>query len=243
MRDLGVQCRVDGELRQDGRTAQLLHDVPSVIAWITSFMTLLPGDVVLTGTPAGVGPLTAGSTVDVVVEGIGTLSNPVVSRMTVRLRVAPSPTGDPHVGTAYMSLFNLAFVRQQGGQFVLRVEDTDRARFREDSEQQVYDTLRWLGLEWDEGPDRGGPYAPYRQSERLDTYRPHVERLLAEGHAYRCWCTTERLTAMREEQQRAQAADRLRPAVPRQDRRRSGPRCRATRPRRSCACWCPTTCR
>src|SRR5690349_2223020 len=96
----------------------------------------------------------------------------------VRLRVAPSPTGDPHVGTAYMSLFNLAFVRQQGGQFVLRVEDTDRARFREDSEQQVYDTLHWLGLDWDEGPDKGGPFAPYRQSERLDTYRPYVDRLL-----------------------------------------------------------------
>jgi glutamyl-tRNA synthetase len=123
--------------------------------------------------------------------------------MTVRLRVAPSPTGDPHVGTAYMSLFNLAFVRQQGGQFVLRVEDTDRARFREDSEQQVYDTLRWLGLDWDEGPDKGGPYAPYRQSERLDTYRPHVERLLAEGHAYECWCTSERLQEMREAQQKA----------------------------------------
>jgi len=123
--------------------------------------------------------------------------------VTVRLRVAPSPTGDPHVGTAYMSLFNLAFVRQQGGQFLLRVEDTDRARFRADSEQQVYDTLRWLGLAWDEGPDRGGPAGPYRQSERLDTYRPHVDRLLAEGHAYRCWCTSERLTAMREEQQRA----------------------------------------
>ena len=76
----------------------------------------------------------------------------------MRLRVAPSPTGDPHVGTAYMSLFNLAFVRQQGGQFVLRVEDTDRARFRADSEQQVYDTLRWLGLDWDEGPDKGGPF-------------------------------------------------------------------------------------
>jgi glutamyl-tRNA synthetase len=122
--------------------------------------------------------------------------------MSVRVRVAPSPTGDPHVGTAYMSLFNLAFARQQGGQFVLRVEDTDRARFREDSEQQVYDTLRWLGLDWDEGPDRGGPYAPYRQSERLDTYRPHVERLLAGGHAYHCWCSGERLTAMREEQQK-----------------------------------------
>ena len=122
--------------------------------------------------------------------------------MTVRVRVAPSPTGDPHVGTAYMSLFNLAFARQQGGQFVLRVEDTDRARFRADSEQQVYDTLRWLGLDWDEGPDKGGPFAPYRQSERLETYRPHVDRLLADGHAYLCWCSGERLTSMREEQQR-----------------------------------------
>jgi glutamyl-tRNA synthetase len=101
-----------------------------------------------------------------------------------------------------MSLFNLAFARQQGGQFLLRVEDTDRARFRADSEQQVYDTLRWLGLDWDEGPDKGGPYAPYRQSERLDTYRPHVEALLAAGHAYHCWCTGERLQAMREDQQR-----------------------------------------
>ncbi|MCW2680746.1 MAG: glutamyl-tRNA synthetase [Frankiales bacterium] len=122
--------------------------------------------------------------------------------MTVRVRVAPSPTGDPHVGTAYMSLFNLAFARQQGGQFVLRVEDTDRARFREDSEQQVYDTLRWLGLDWDEGPDRGGPYAPYRQSERLETYKPHVDKLLADGHAYLCWCSGERLTQMREDQQK-----------------------------------------
>ncbi len=120
----------------------------------------------------------------------------------VRLRVAPSPTGDPHVGTAYMSLFNLAFARQQGGQFVLRVEDTDRARFREDSEQQLYDTLGWLGLWWDEGPDIGGPFAPYRQSERLETYRPYVEKLLAEGHAYYCWCSTERLAQMREIQQK-----------------------------------------
>lgn len=120
----------------------------------------------------------------------------------VRLRVAPSPTGDPHVGTAYMSLFNLAFARQQGGQFVLRVEDTDRARFRADSEQQLYDTLAWLGLHWDEGPDIGGPFAPYRQSERLDTYRPYVERLVAKGHAYHCWCSTERLAEMREIQQK-----------------------------------------
>ena len=121
----------------------------------------------------------------------------------VRLRVAPSPTGDPHVGTAYMSLFNLAFVRQVGGQFVLRIEDTDRARFREDSEQQIYDTLTWLGLTWDEGPDRGGPYAPYRQSERLDHYAPYVQRLLALGHAYHCWCSAERLAQMREAQQKA----------------------------------------
>jgi glutamyl-tRNA synthetase len=119
-----------------------------------------------------------------------------------RLRVAPSPTGDPHVGTAYMSLFNLAFARQQGGSFVLRIEDTDRARFQADSEQQVFDTLHWLGLQWDEGPDVGGPYAPYRQSERLDTYRPYVDRLVAEGKAYHCWCSTERLTQMREMQQK-----------------------------------------
>jgi glutamyl-tRNA synthetase len=117
-----------------------------------------------------------------------------------RLRVAPSPTGDPHVGTAYMSLFNLAFVRRHTGRFVLRIEDTDRARFQAGSEQQIYDTLHWLGLDWDEGPDVGGPYAPYRQSERLDTYQPYVDRLIADGHAYRCWCSPERLAEMREQQ-------------------------------------------
>ena len=121
---------------------------------------------------------------------------------TVRLRVAPSPTGDPHVGTAYMSMFDLAFARQQGGRFLLRIEDTDRARLQEDSERQIFDTLHWLGLTWDEGPDMGGPCAPYRQSERLATYRPFVERLLKAGHAYHCWCSAERLTAMREDQQR-----------------------------------------
>ena len=120
----------------------------------------------------------------------------------VRLRVAPSPTGDPHVGTAYMSMFDLAFARQQGGRFLLRIEDTDRARLQEDSERQIFDTLHWLGLTWDEGPDIGGPCAPYRQSERLETYRPFVQRLLDAGHAYHCWCSAERLTAMREDQQR-----------------------------------------
>ncbi len=117
-----------------------------------------------------------------------------------RLRVAPSPTGDPHVGTAYMSLFNLAYARRTGGQFVLRIEDTDRARYVADSEAQIFETLRWLGLGWDEGPDVGGPYAPYRQSERLDTYRPFVDQLIAGGHAYLCWCSPERLAGMRAEQ-------------------------------------------
>ncbi|HQE31761.1 MAG TPA: glutamate--tRNA ligase [Propionibacteriaceae bacterium] len=123
------------------------------------------------------------------------------TRHSPRLRVAPSPTGDPHVGTAYMSLFNLAYARRHGGQFVLRIEDTDRARFVADSERQIYDSLRWLGLNWDEGPDVGGPYFPYRQSERLDTYRPYVEQLIADGHAYYCWCSTERLAELRAQQQ------------------------------------------
>jgi glutamyl-tRNA synthetase len=101
-----------------------------------------------------------------------------------------------------MSMFDLAFARQQGGRFLLRIEDTDRARLQEDSERQIFDTLHWLGLTWDEGPDIGGPCAPYRQSERLATYRPFVERLLKAGHAYHCWCSAERLTAMREDQQR-----------------------------------------
>jgi len=120
----------------------------------------------------------------------------------VRLRVAPSPTGDPHVGTAYMSMFDLAFARQHGGRFILRIEDTDRARLQAGSEDQIFDTLHWLGLTWDEGPDVGGPCGPYRQSERLGTYAPYVQRLLADGHAYYCWCSPERLTQMREEQQR-----------------------------------------
>ena len=105
-----------------------------------------------------------------------------------------------------MSLFNLAYARKTGGAFVLRIEDTDRARYRADSEQQVTETLRWLGLPWDEGPDVGGPYGPYRQSERLETYRPYVEQLVASGHAYYCWCTPERLAELRKEQERTKAS-------------------------------------
>jgi len=90
--------------------------------------------------------------------------------MTVRTRIAPSPTGDPHVGTAYIALFNLAFARKHGGKFILRIEDTDQTRSSADSEQMIFDSLRWLGLNWDEGPDVGGEYGPYRQSERKDMY-------------------------------------------------------------------------
>ena len=140
-----------------------------------------------------------------------------------------------------MSLFNLAFVRQQGGRFVLRIEDTDRARFREDSEKQVFDTLRWLGLTWDEGPDVGGPCAPYRQSERLDTYTPYVERLLADGHAYHCWCSTERLAADARGPAEGQAAHRLRPPLRRQDRGGAARAARVLRRPPSCACSSPTT--
>ncbi|MDE2851640.1 MAG: glutamate--tRNA ligase [Acidobacteriota bacterium] len=121
----------------------------------------------------------------------------------VRVRVAPSPTGDPHVGTAYQALVNLAFARSRGGVFVLRIEDTDRARSSRESEAAILDALRWLGLDWDEGP--------YRQSERLELYRSEVDRLLADGSAYRCFCTRERLDEMRREnraQQRFPGYDR-----------------------------------
>ncbi|HMQ66753.1 MAG TPA: glutamate--tRNA ligase [Arachnia sp.] len=125
----------------------------------------------------------------------------MTSLTPARTRVAPSPTGDPHVGTAFMALFDLAWARKTGGRFVLRIEDTDQARLVEGSEQQIYDSLDWLGLTPDEGPHKGGPYAPYRQSERLDTYRPFVEQLIADGRAYYCWCSSERLAALRKEQE------------------------------------------
>jgi glutamyl-tRNA synthetase len=120
--------------------------------------------------------------------------------MTIRTRIAPSPTGDPHVGTAYIALFNLCFARSQGGQFILRIEDTDQQRSTAASEQAILDSLRWLGLSWDEGPDVGGPFGPYRQSERGAIYREHADKLLNSGHAFRCFCSSERLDALRVEQ-------------------------------------------
>ena len=118
----------------------------------------------------------------------------------IRVRIAPSPTGDPHVGTAYIGLLNYIYARQRSGQFILRIEDTDRTRFVSTSEQMIFDSLRWVGLTWDEGPDVGGPYGPYRQSERTAIYREHAEILLANGHAYRSFETAEELEAMRQQQ-------------------------------------------
>jgi len=106
-----------------------------------------------------------------------------------RTRIAPSPTGDPHVGTAYVALFNRALARRHGGQFVLRIEDTDRQRSHPASERMIFAALRWLGLDWDEGPDRGGPFAPYRQSERGASYDAAIDRLLAAGRAFPCACS------------------------------------------------------
>jgi glutamyl-tRNA synthetase len=117
--------------------------------------------------------------------------------MSVRVRIAPSPTGDPHVGTAYIALFNYVFAKKHGGQFILRIEDTDRARSTADSEAAILRALRWVGLAWDEGPDVGGPHGPYRQSERGELYRTHAGELVASGAAFRCFCTTERLEQMR----------------------------------------------
>ena len=120
--------------------------------------------------------------------------------MTVRTRIAPSPTGDPHVGTAYVALFNMAFAHSQGGEFLLRIEDTDQQRSTPESEKAILDALKWLGLCWDEGPDVGGAKGPYRQSERSDIYRKYADQLIADGHAFRCFCTPERLDQLRAEQ-------------------------------------------
>ncbi len=124
----------------------------------------------------------------------------------VRVRIAPSPTGDPHVGTAYIGLLNYVFAKQRDGKFVLRIEDTDRTRFVSSSEQMIFDALRWVGLQWDEGPDVGGPHGPYRQSERTEIYREYCQRLLDNGTAYRAFETAEELEAERKAQMAAKQA-------------------------------------
>lgn len=119
---------------------------------------------------------------------------------TVRVRFAPSPTGYLHVGGARTALFNWLYARHHGGVFVLRIEDTDLARSTEESTQVILDALQYLGLDWDEGPRKGGSCGPYYQSQRLDIYKQYVEKLLAMGRAYKCYCTPEELDKKREEQ-------------------------------------------
>jgi glutamyl-tRNA synthetase len=122
--------------------------------------------------------------------------------MPIRDRYAPSPTGALHLGGARTVLFNYLFARKMKGQFVLRIEDTDRHRFDPTSLDSILEGIRWLGLEWDEGPEVGGPHAPYFQSQRLPQYQAAADRLVAGGHAYRCFCTPERLDELRREQER-----------------------------------------
>jgi len=119
----------------------------------------------------------------------------------VRVRIAPSPTGFAHLGTASTTLYNVLFARANSGTFALRIDDTDVERNREEYERLIYEALHWLGFEWDEGPDQGGPYGPYRQSERLDLYREAAAKLVADSKAYRCYCTPEELDAERKQAQ------------------------------------------
>ncbi|MGW1837382.1 glutamate--tRNA ligase [Streptomyces sp. BBFR2] len=121
----------------------------------------------------------------------------------VRVRFCPSPTGNPHVGLVRTALFNWAFARHHQGTLVFRIEDTDAARDSEESYQQLLDSMKWLGFDWDEGPEIGGPHAPYRQSQRMDLYKEVAGKLLAGGYAYPCYCTTEELDARREAARKA----------------------------------------
>jgi glutamyl-tRNA synthetase len=127
----------------------------------------------------------------------------------IKVRIAPSPTGDPHVGTAYSALFNYVFARRNEGSFILRIEDTDQTRSTPESEKAIITSLKWLGLDWDEGPVKGGPSGPYRQSERTAIYQEHVDKLVESGVAYPCFCTAERLKEMRTRQGPATGYDGL----------------------------------
>ena len=126
----------------------------------------------------------------------------------VRVRMAPSPTGRTHIGSGRTALYNYLFARQTGGKFILRIEDTDQKRYVPGAEQELVESLRWLGLDWDEGPDVGGPNAPYHQSQRREIYQQHARQLIERGHAYYCFCTPQRLEEVRQ-QQRSQKMPQL----------------------------------
>lgn len=121
--------------------------------------------------------------------------------MSIRVRMAPSPTGPIHVGNVHTALFNWLWARKTGGKFILRFEDTDRERSKAEWETVIFEDLAWLGMDWDEGPDKGGPYPPYRQMDRLDLYREYTDKLMASGHVYKCYCTKEEEDADRKEAQ------------------------------------------
>ncbi len=122
--------------------------------------------------------------------------------MKVRTRIAPSPTGqDLHIGNAYTALINYVFAKKNNGKFIIRIEDTDRTRLVDGSEERILSSLEWLGIPYEEGPDCGGPFAPYRQSDRLPEYKKYAEELVEKGHAYYCFCTSERLEQMRKDQE------------------------------------------
>jgi len=127
--------------------------------------------------------------------------------MQVRVRYAPSPTGLQHIGSVRTALINYLFARASGGVFILRLEDTDRTRFSEDYVKNLYDTFKWLGFYWDEGPDVGGPYGPYIQSERFPLYREHAEKLIESGTAYYCFCDEDRLAKLRVAQEGSESSD------------------------------------
>ena len=147
----------------------------------------------------------------------------------VRVRFAPSPTGHLHVGGARTALFNWLFARRYGGKFILRIEDTDRERSRPEYEEAIVRDLQWLGLNWDEGPSIGGPFGPYRQTERAPLYRDHLKRLLSTGAAYPCFCDQKALEAEREAANLAglgyRYSGRCRDCPPRRWRTRKNRRC------------------
>ncbi len=127
--------------------------------------------------------------------------------MDVRVRYAPSPTGNQHIGGVRTALFNYLYARSLGGTFILRLEDTDRTRYADEYVQNLYDTFSWLGFSWDEGPDKGGPCAPYIQSERFALYKEHAEKLVAAGQAYYCFCDEDRLSKLRAAQEEGDSSD------------------------------------
>ena len=127
--------------------------------------------------------------------------------MDVRVRYAPSPTGNQHIGSVRTALFNYLFARSMGGKFILRLEDTDRTRYSDDYVKNLYDTFKWLGFYWDEGPDVGGPYGPYVQSERFDLYKEYAKKLIDMGQAYYCFCDEERLATIRAAQAESETSE------------------------------------